>query len=771
MLPDGTNPTNREAGWALAVVMAGGLLLRLAYAAWGYFSTFDTATVGWMGLNILQHGERPLFFYGQTYFGSLEAYLAALLFSLFGISEFVLSLSAILCSLGWIGAAYLLFTEWADRRAGLAAAALLAVPSWVLLHYNVGTYGGYPLAFGLGTLALWLCLRILRREPAGVPLLAHAAPLGLIGGLALWTHYLAAAYLLPGALLLLAFLVRRKFSWSAVWPFLVAGIPFLAGLWPVLAASDLLQGTQAVAQWNFSPAVLRAHTVSLFGRPLRQPLFNQWESPALRVMVLAGFAGTGILYVASLWRARREDAWFRWLAPLGFAALFLALYLPHAMAQLEAARYTIPLWTILFPGLVVLPLVSSSRALRGWGGGALAAWLAYYAVSDVLGIVNRRPKQQQELVIRERVVTAARAARLRHVMVIGSEVDGHHGQIFSFTARGDIAFVSALDERHQPSAVAAEQDDRCGLLVRRGGEDNLTAALRDLGATWRTIPCEEFSLLCDIRVTPLSGRVIRLSPAALSDRRADTGVSGDYGADNVLQLEWSEPRILEAVALLPLSRDAARLPRRFRILGSSDGVQFRELSPGSDRIALAWTAGRRAWVKGYDGYLECRFPPTLVRTLRLEMLGGARDSEPGWSLAEVYAYEAAPPAPVPENEPENIFIRALEQKLDFVAADRWLSGQLGALASARHETLRVFSRYNPKFPDTWISPRLRPRPGLGIAVALALADDTEAVLREALPGAQWTRTNFAAYALFSFVPAAGPGELEWASSFLLRAPP
>ena len=95
MLPDGTNPTNREAGWALAVVMAGGLLLRLAYAAWGYFSTFDTATVGWMGLNILQHGERPLFFYGQTYFGSLEAYLAALLFSLFGISEFVLSLSAI----------------------------------------------------------------------------------------------------------------------------------------------------------------------------------------------------------------------------------------------------------------------------------------------------------------------------------------------------------------------------------------------------------------------------------------------------------------------------------------------------------------------------------------------------------------------------------------------------------------------------------------------------------------------------------------------------
>ena len=49
----------------------------------------DEAVVGLMARHILQ-GERPIFFYGQAYMGSLDAFLIALGFSLFGEQVWVI---------------------------------------------------------------------------------------------------------------------------------------------------------------------------------------------------------------------------------------------------------------------------------------------------------------------------------------------------------------------------------------------------------------------------------------------------------------------------------------------------------------------------------------------------------------------------------------------------------------------------------------------------------------------------------------------------------
>lgn len=58
----------------------------------------DEALVGIQAQHILQ-GERPLYFYGQAYMGSLEAYLVSILFVLFGSSVWVLRAEPILLSL------------------------------------------------------------------------------------------------------------------------------------------------------------------------------------------------------------------------------------------------------------------------------------------------------------------------------------------------------------------------------------------------------------------------------------------------------------------------------------------------------------------------------------------------------------------------------------------------------------------------------------------------------------------------------------------------
>ena len=83
----------RPLRWAaLAAILALGFALRLNLSLKAFFSTFDTSTVGLMGIHILE-GERPLFYYGQNYMGALEAYVAAVMFALFGVSTTSLSLS------------------------------------------------------------------------------------------------------------------------------------------------------------------------------------------------------------------------------------------------------------------------------------------------------------------------------------------------------------------------------------------------------------------------------------------------------------------------------------------------------------------------------------------------------------------------------------------------------------------------------------------------------------------------------------------------------
>ena len=53
-----------------------GVLLRLVLTAYGWPQTnSDEDTMGLMTLHIANHGELPIFFYGQNYMGALEAYL------------------------------------------------------------------------------------------------------------------------------------------------------------------------------------------------------------------------------------------------------------------------------------------------------------------------------------------------------------------------------------------------------------------------------------------------------------------------------------------------------------------------------------------------------------------------------------------------------------------------------------------------------------------------------------------------------------------------
>jgi 4-amino-4-deoxy-L-arabinose transferase-like glycosyltransferase len=184
--------------------LAGALLVAAALKLWlvaGGYVPFnsDEAIVGLMARHILQ-GERPIFFYGQAYMGSLDAWLVAGGFALFG--DRVLSIRLVQIGLY----ALYIFTLWLlarrifiRKQIANIAVWVAAIPMVLLTTYTSATLGGYGETLVLGNLILLLGFEVIYGK--GIDKYHYWIFLGLIGGLAFWTLGLAGIYLLPVAVL------------------------------------------------------------------------------------------------------------------------------------------------------------------------------------------------------------------------------------------------------------------------------------------------------------------------------------------------------------------------------------------------------------------------------------------------------------------------------------------------------------------------------------------------------------------------------------------
>ena len=194
---------------ALAIILAAGLRIWLAACEYVPFNA-DEAVVALMARHILA-GERPVFFYGQAYMGSLDAFLVASAFALFGTQVWVIRLVQGLLYLGvmattvWLGKSA--FDSWEN---GALAALLLAIPTVNVTLYTTASLGGYGEAMLIGNLVLICGLKIASslREGGGPGPYWVWLVLGLLSGMGLWAFGLTLVYSLPVGIYLLVYLWR-----------------------------------------------------------------------------------------------------------------------------------------------------------------------------------------------------------------------------------------------------------------------------------------------------------------------------------------------------------------------------------------------------------------------------------------------------------------------------------------------------------------------------------------------------------------------------------
>lgn len=191
----------------------------------------DEAVLGVQAERILQ-GARPIYFYGQAYMGSWDAYLLAPLVALFGPSAWAIHLVTLSESLLLIPLTGALALKLYGRRALLPALLLTALLPLFDTTVVLRMLGGYVETLVLGTALMLLVTLIVERWDQGRPTAVLWVVVGFLTGLALWIDLLIAYYVIACALWLAPFALARLLGNTRVASTAYHGAPQFLSVWP-----------------------------------------------------------------------------------------------------------------------------------------------------------------------------------------------------------------------------------------------------------------------------------------------------------------------------------------------------------------------------------------------------------------------------------------------------------------------------------------------------------------------------------------------------------
>ncbi|WP_444948390.1 hypothetical protein [Micromonospora ureilytica] len=410
----------------------------------------DEATMGLAALHIARGEGFPVWFYGQQYMGTLEAYLAAPVFavaggpSLLGLRLPTLALYALFLLLTW----RLTLRLTGDRWFGLLVVALLALGSDRIVKNQLIAGGGYPEMNAAGAALALLAVALATGRPERRSAdtwrpgwrLVRWATWGFLAGLMLWVDPLVLPYVAAIGAVLVG--CCRRELWGAAGALL--GAAATLGAAPLLLHSLLTGrnplhavlaagGANASAGWAdrlHGGLVLGPSLGMGFCSPGRCATWQLWWALVLPLLlVIAGVAawralrtpGPGPAPVAPGAVSPHVVAAIR-LALLLAAVATLGAYTVSSSAGLtpvESARYLScllislpallwPVWTAARHGL------GRSGTGRHGIGSALTRSVAVVALAATLGTAAHATWRAAE------TVPATRAAEARHSELVST---------------------------------------------------------------------------------------------------------------------------------------------------------------------------------------------------------------------------------------------------------------------------------------------------------------------------------------------------------------
>jgi hypothetical protein len=395
----------------------------------------DEATMGLAAMHIARGQDFPVFFYGQSYMGALEAYLAAPVVAVAGPSVLalrlpILALYALFLALIW----RLTLRLTGDRWFTLLVVGLLALGSDRIVKNQLIAAGGYP---ELNPAGVALALLTLHLAGGGTGRrLPRYAVWGLLAGLTIWVDPLLLPYLLATAAVLVAANRREIFGRAGV----ALGVAAVIGAAPLLlhsirhgrnplSAVLTASGADVPASWAD-----RLHGGLLLGPPMGMGLcspshcatWQLWWAIALPVLLLV--AGLTAWHTLRTHRSTadgtgRSRTAVRLALVVAAAASLAAYAISNAAGRtpVESARYLSCL-AISTPALL-WPLWAAARRGAGPGRGTAARVAAVAVLATLLGTATlatvqaagRAPAARADAARHRELVATLRQLGVRHV--------------------------------------------------------------------------------------------------------------------------------------------------------------------------------------------------------------------------------------------------------------------------------------------------------------------------------------------------------------------
>lgn len=397
--------------WGIFAILFTTLILRLTlwFAHLVPFNS-DEAVLGLMAKHILL-GERPLFFYGSPYLGSLDAYLVSGMYRIFGQNVFSIRLTEILVYIAYVWSFFWLGKKFIrDTRFSWLPAAFAVIPPVLVTTYTAATVGGYGESILLGNFILGFGYDVTlgdRRDNAW-----YWAALGVVGGLGLWTLAMTGVYLLPVVIWGL-----MRFRWKRV-PFYALSLAFfILGSAPWWFGMIQTSGAPLAAWSRSFPEQVtigqRLLWLFVFALPAVIGFRFPWQAFWQPWYFTGPFIVVNTVCFWTLIRKPRGGGVFKagvWKMIGGMGAVLLAVMILTYYGNDPTGRYFIPLFVVLvFAWSEFIILFWSKKKVWGiifvilWfvinGGATLQAALAPELITTQFNAITRFDNSHDEELI------------------------------------------------------------------------------------------------------------------------------------------------------------------------------------------------------------------------------------------------------------------------------------------------------------------------------------------------------------------------------------
>jgi 4-amino-4-deoxy-L-arabinose transferase-like glycosyltransferase len=476
----------------------------------------DEAIVALMGRHILQ-GEIPIFFYGQAYMGSLDAFLVALSFLIFSEQVNAIRYVQILLYVG-----VLLSTFWLSviifrsRMAGLYSVILLAIPTVNVTLYTTVSLGGYGEALLIGNLLLCFGLMVVQKRSQQTSFtmnLIFVLFWGALAGLGLWANGLTLVYSLPMGFYLAFWIIQE---YKAKKRIILIGMLITGGLigaapWISFAVhnsiaqllQELLGSAVAVESGSwFNQVVMHTLNFVLFGIPVILGFRPPWEVSWL-VLPLIPFVGLfWFLVIKNSFRKIRagngNERWMQ-LLPAVVILLIITLFIFTHFGVDPSGRYFLPINIMLaiYAGIYIDQGISK-KIIKTAG----LILIISFQFLGTIQCLQRIPPGLTTQFDTSTVINREYDAELIAFLKESNETRGFTNYWVSyplaFLSREELIFTPRLpyhqdlrytprDDRYATYTKLVEQSEKTALITSRNIKLNLKIRefLQEKGISWR----------------------------------------------------------------------------------------------------------------------------------------------------------------------------------------------------------------------------------------------------------------------------------------------